>query len=174
VLPFASGFLIKVIPVGDQPSYDINIKRGIFGVNEVVQTFTSQENNLTAIGMSLGNPNLLNKKEIILSLIDTNGNEVRKVVINGANVQDGDLIKFYFDPIPSSRDILYTFRLSTPAAGPVEILTVPFSTVKTSWIGPAYYGNEVIENGLPIVTYHKPTSHLSVVRQILTSWLSRI
>jgi hypothetical protein len=174
ILPFAAAFLIKIIPANDQPSYDINNKRGIFGINEVSQQFTSQEDNLTAIGLSLGNPNLKNKKEIIFYLTDTNGNEVRKVIISGANVQDGDLIKFNFDPISVSKNVTYIFRLSSSSAGPEETLTVPFSTIKTSWIGPANYGEEVIENGLPIVTYHKPASHLLVVRQILTSWLSRI
>jgi hypothetical protein len=163
-----------MIPSADQPSYDINNKRAIFGVHDVIQGFISPEDNLTAIGLSLGNPNLLNKKEIIFDLTDAKGREVRQVKISGANVQDGDLIKFGFDPIFGSKNVSYIFRLSSSSAGEVEILTVPFSTVKTSWIGPAYYGNDVIENGLPIITYHKPTSHLAVVRQILTSWLSRI
>lgn len=174
ILPFAAAFLIKIIPANDQPSYDINNKRGIFRINDVVQEFTSQEDYLTAVGLSLGNPNLKNKKEIIFDLMDTSGNEIRRATLNGANVQDGSLVKFTFDPISGSNNVKYLFRLSSPEAGPEEILTVPFSTIKTSWIGPAYYGKDVIANGLPIITYHKPTSYLSVVRQILTSWLSRI
>lgn len=174
VLPFAAALLIKMIPFQDQPPYDINNKRGIFGMNEVIQPFTSEEDNLTAIGLSLGNPNLKNKKDIIFNLTDSKGNEIRKVVISGANVQDGDLIKFTFDPITGSKGMAYVFSLSSPSAGPEETLTVPFSTVQTPWIGSAYYGKEIIANGLPIVTYHKPASHLKVVTGILSDLFKRL
>jgi len=165
---------IKMIPGGDQPGYDINNKRAIYGVFTISQEFTSQEDNLMAVGLSLGNPNLKNKKEIIFDLTDASGNEIRKVILSGANVQDGDLVNFVFEPIPGSKNVKYSFRLSSSSAGPEEILTVPFSTVSTSWIGPTYYGQEVIENGLPIVTYHKPASHWKIVKDIYSSWVKRV
>lgn len=174
ILPFAASLLIKMIPDNDQPPYDINNKRGIYQIFEVSQSFTSQSDNLMAIGISLGNPNLKNKSEIIFDLKDTSGNMVRQVKINGANVQDGGFIKFNFDPIGDSKGKVYVFSLSSPAAGPEEILNIFFSTKKTSWIGPATYGKEIVDNGLPIVVYHKVPSHLQVAKDIFTSWVKRI
>lgn len=165
---------IKMIPGGDQPGYDINNKRAIYGIYTVSQEFISQDENLTAVGLSLGNPNLKNKKEILFTLTDVSGNEIRRVVISGANVQDGDLVKFVFVPIPESKNIKYLFSLSSSFAGPEEILTIPFSTVKTPWIGPAYYGQEIIENGLPMVVYYKPLNHLKVVTDIYSDWIRRL
>lgn len=175
VLPFAAAFFIRIIPDNDQPSYDINNKRGIFGIHEVSQVFKAQENNLTAVGISLGNPNLKNKSEVIFSLRDAGGEISREVKISGANIQDGDFIKFNFDPIANSKGKEFIFTLSSSMAGPEEVLNIYFSTQKTTWIGAATYDDkETVDNGLPIVTYHKPLSYLQVAKDIFASWLKRI
>lgn len=174
VVPFAAALFIKIIPDNDQPPFDINNKRAIYSYYDISQVFTSQENYLTAIGISLGNPNLKNKNEIIFNLKDAGGITTRQIKISGANVQDGNFIKFVFDPIPDSKGKQFIFSISSPSAGPEEILNVYFSSEKTSWIGPATYGEEVIDTGLPIVTYHKVPSHIKVALDVFSSWIRRV
>lgn len=172
ILPFAAALFIKIIPANDQPGYFG--KRSIYGALTVSQEFKSNDDNLTAIGTSLGNPNLKNQKEIVLTLFDSNGQVIRTSSLNGFSVGDGAFVKFVFEPILDSKDKKYIFTLASPGADPEQVINVFVSNSPSSWIGPAGYGKEILTNGLPIVIYFKPASHLSVVRQILTSWLSRI
>lgn len=172
VLPFVAALFIKIIPGSDQPGYFE--RRAIYGPITVSQEFVSENENLTAIGTSLGNPNLKNKNSIILVLFDSSGREIRTSMLNGFNVGDGAFVKFTFEPIADSLGKRYTFTLSSHDAGAEQVINFFVSTTKSSSVGPAVYGKEVLANGLPIVTYFKPASHLAVVRQIFISWLSRI
>lgn len=172
IVPFVAALLIKMIPANDQPGYFGT--RGIYGEFTVSQEFTSTKNNLTAIGTSIGNPNLKNKTKIIFNLFDSNNIPVRSVTLSGMNVGDGAFIKIAFDPIPDSKDKKYTFTLSSSEAGEEELINVLVSKEHTDFIGPAIYGEETLENGLPIVIYFKPTSHLQVARDIFTFWIGRI
>lgn len=174
VVPFCAALFIKLIPNVDQPGFDFNNKRGIYGLLYVTQSFTSTDNNLAAIGTSLGNPNLMNKKEIIFDLTDLKGNLVRQVKINGMNVPDGSFFKFNFDPIADSKDKKYVFTISSPYAGPEDLVNIFFSSEKSLWIGPATFDKEINENGMPIVAYFKPQSHLKVAKDIYLSWLGRV
>lgn len=174
VIPFVSGLFIKMIPNGDQPGYNFNNKRGIYGDFRVTQEFTSLDSNLAAIGTSLGNPNLKNQKEVNFELTDKSGNLVREVKVSGVNIPDGSFFRFVFDPIENSSNVKYYFTISSPTAGPEELINIFFSTEKTKWIGPASYGLEINENGLPIVAYYKPDSRLRIAKDIYTSWLKRV
>lgn len=174
VVPFIAGLLIKMIPGADQPAFDFNNKRGLYGDLRVSQEFTSTDANLTAIGTSLGNPNLKNKKEIVFDLMDISGNLVREVKVNGANVPDGAFFRFVFDPVQDSKGVRYFFTISTPSAGPEELINVFFAEQKTDWIGSGRYNKEINDNGLPIVTYFKPKSRMEVAKEIYLSWLGRV
>lgn len=174
MVPFIAGLFIKMIPGADQPAFDFNNKRGLYGDLRVSQEFTSTQSNLTAIGTSLGNPNLKNRKEIIFDLMDVGGNLAREVKVNGANVPDGAFFRFVFDPIPDSKGVKYFFTISTPSAGPEELINVFFSETKTDWIGSGRYNKEINDNGLPIVAYFKPKSRLQVAMGIYLSWLKRV
>src|SRR5260370_36927719 len=81
---------LDIIPTGDQPGYNSNQRLSIYGERTVSQKFISDTNNLSAIGTSIRNPNLKNKKEIILNLYDTDKKLVRTSSLNGQNFQDGD------------------------------------------------------------------------------------
>ncbi len=173
VLPFIAALLIKMIPANDQPGYFLNT-RGIYGQFSVSQEFTSTDNNLTAIGTSLGNPNLKNKAKIIFTLLDSSGVPVRTSLLSGMNVGDGAFVKFVFEPIADSKSKKYTFTISSPDAGEEEIINVFVSADSTDFIGPATYGEEILEKGLPIVVYFKPVSHLQVAKDIFSSWAKRV
>lgn len=172
VLPGLLGLFIKYIPYNYQPSLD-NV-RGIYGIISVSQTFTSQEANLTGVGMTIKNPNLKNKSQFYFRLFSDDGRLVRQVVYSGANVEDGSYVKFLFDPIADSQGKTYIIRLENPSAGDEELLGVYYTNSKPGWIGAMTYDDKPVEGGVSLVTYHKPASRLSVIKGIYSNLLSRL
>jgi hypothetical protein len=163
---------IKLIPGGDQPGYGPTL--GIYGLRNVTQKFISGNTNLSAIGTSIKNPNLKNKKDIILTLSDENMRLIRTTIISGQNVQDGDFIKFVFDPIPDSKNKTYFFNLNSPTAGPEDLIEVFLSQNPPNWIEQYSYDKNVYPGGVPIVLYYKPVSKIEVVKEIYFNLFSRL
>ena len=172
IAPAVLALGIKLIPGGDQPGYSQTLS--IYGFRNVTQTFTSQDANLTAIGTSIKNPNLKNKKDIILNLFDDKMNLIRTSVINGQNVEDGSFVKFVFDTIPDSENKVYVFTLSSPGAGPEDLIEVFLSQNPPSWINQYHYDKDTYPGGLPIVLYFKPLSKIMIIRSIYSSLFSRL
>lgn len=174
VMPVVLAVALKVTPAGDQPGYNSDQRLPIYGIRGISQKFVSKEKNLTAIGTSIRNPNLKNKKEVILSLYDEEGKLMRTSTLNGQNFQDGDFVKFYFEPIADSTNKTYSFTLFSPEAGPEEIIEVFYINSPTDVILEFTYGKTTYPGGLPIVTFHKPGSKWEVIKEIYSGWLSRL
>jgi len=94
---------LPMIPANIQPGYNPDVRLSVYSMRDFTQYFISQTDNLTAIGFSIRNPNLKNKSDVIFSLFDDDGNLIRKVVINGQNLEDGSFVKFVFPPIEGSK-----------------------------------------------------------------------
>ncbi len=178
VVPGVLALPIKVVPFNDQPGYSTDYKRGVYGKFVVWQEFTSQEDQLTGIGLSIGNPNLKNKKEVILNLYEGRsgqdydlGKPTRQSVLNGQNISDGAFVRFLFDPIADSKSRNYFFTLNTPEAGREEVINIYFNHDRPDWIGELKIDEEVIDGGMPLVTYHKPLSRFAVIKNIYGNWL---
>ena len=165
---------LKLIPGGDQPGYNPDQRLSIYRDRVVSQKFVSQAANLSAIATSIRNPNLKNKKDIILTLADEKMNVVRTSVINGQNVQDGDFVKFVFDPIPDSAGKTYIFTLASPDAGPEDTVEVFYTQTAPSWIVQYLYDKNTYSGGLPIVLYFKPVSKITVIKDIYSNLFSRL
>lgn len=178
VLPGLFAVTLDMIPANDQPGYSVDNKLVLYGKRIVSQRFTSQEKNLTAIGVSLGNPNLKNKKEIIFSFYDTKGILERSSAINGVNLEDGDFVKFVFAPIADSKNKEYVFTIQTPEADQGEVIYAFHTNEIPSWVGELKLTEkedvQELPGGLPFVTYHKPLSKLEVIKNIYSSWGKRI
>jgi hypothetical protein len=174
LVPVILALGLKLIPGEDQPGYNPNLRLSIYGIRNMTQKFVSGNTNLSAIGTSIRNPNLKNKKDIILTLTDANMNVIRTAIINGQNVQDGDFVKFVFDPIPESLGKTYTFTLASPEAGPEETIEVFYDKDMPSWIVDLIYDKNVYQGGLPIVLYFKPASKITVIKNIYSSLFSRL
>ncbi|MCX6704787.1 MAG: hypothetical protein NT162_00400 [Candidatus Woesebacteria bacterium] len=164
---------IKLIPGEDQPGYNSDQRLTIYRDRVVSQKFVSKDANLSAIGTSIRNPNLKNKKDIILTLFNEKTETVRTSVINGQNVEDGNFIKFIFEVIPDSENKTYIFTLASPEAGPEETIEVFYTQTMPSWIEQYSYDNKDYLGGLPIVLYFKPVSKISVVKSIYSNLFSR-
>lgn len=174
VVPGVLAVTLDMIPAGDQPGYNSNQRLSIYGERIVSQKFISKEKNLTAIGTSIRNPNLKNKKEIILNLYDESNKLIRTSTLNGQNFQDGDFVKFIFQPTTDSINRTYSFTISSPLAGPEETIEVFYFDTPTENILEYTYDEKSYPGGLPIVTFHKPDSKFQVVRKIYSNLFSRL
>lgn len=174
VVPGIFALALDMTPAGDQPGYNSDKRLSIYGKREVTQKFISKEENLSAIATSIRNPNLKNKKEIILNLYDKDGNPIRTSTLNGQNQQDGDFVKFVFLPIPDSQGRQYSFILSSLLAGPEETIEVFYNDAPSDSILEFTYDEKTYPGGIPLVTFHKPASKFEVVKEIYSSLFSRL
>ncbi len=174
VAPAILGLALDIIPAADQPGYNSDKRLAIYGKRGVTQKFVSKEKNLTAIGTSIRNPNLKNKKEVILNLYDANGVLIRTSVLNGQNLEDGGFVKFVFGAIPNSMEQKYSFTLLSPTASSEETIEVFYNDLPTDDILEFTYDEKVYEGGIPLVTYHRPDSKFSVVNEIYSNLFSRL
>lgn len=156
---------LKMIPAYDQPGYGDMGRLSIYGTHDFKQYFVSKDKNLVAVGTTIKNPNLKNKKEVHFKLFDKDNNLLRSVTLNGFNIGDGDFVKFVFDVIPDSIGKEYYFVLSSPGAGEEEIIEL-FLIKPTDWIQKYIYSEEIKEGGIPMVTFHKPDSSIEVISKI--------
>lgn len=166
---------LKMIPINTQPGFNNDIRASIYRDRVFVQKFTAKENNLTAIGMSIRNPNLKNKKDIVFNLINLDGSIIRGVTINGMNLEDGSFTKFVFEPISDSAGKEYLFTISTPAAGPEETIELfIIGTDEASGIAEYSYMGESFPGGTSIVQYVKPKSKLTTIKEVYSNLISRL
>lgn len=169
-LPAVLLFGIKEFSYNPQPSLDATQR--IFGDVLVSQTFISRDNNLSDIGMSIKNPNLRNKENIMLALYE-NGLEKRRVVVNGRNIGDGDFVKFKFTPLGGSKDKEYVYTLSAPGVFESESLEV-FHTGKSSPGFNMTVDNKTIEGSISSVSFYQPENIFSLIGKVYLEWINKL
>jgi hypothetical protein len=173
-LPAILSLPIKIMPFNDQPSYNVDNRISIYYNNVVTQKFISPVDNLTAIGMTIGNPNLANKKPIIFTLYDAHGEVIRTSLLSGMNIPDGAFMRFVFDPITSSKGQEYIFSIESPEAHAEDVIYVYHSKDKPIWYGETTFDNKIFTEGsLPFVAYFKPESKIALIKEIYSSWFKR-
>ncbi|MBL7036469.1 hypothetical protein ISR94_01285 [Candidatus Microgenomates bacterium] len=173
VFPALMASTINMTPSGVQPGYKYDIRLSIYKERDIKQEFVSREKNLTAVATSIRNPNLKNKKEIILNLYDENNTLLRTSLLSGKNIEDGDFVKFVFEPINDSADVKYNFTLSSPDSGLGETIEV-FIIEPTGEVLNYTYGEETKEGGVPLVTFHKPSTKWEIVKRVYSNLFSRL
>jgi hypothetical protein len=173
VIPAVMASLIKMIPDGDQPGYGNAGRVSVYGLRTFTQEFISQKDNLIAIGTTIKNPNLKNKKDIIFNLYNDNNIVVRTTKLNGFNIGDGDFVKIVFDVIPDSKDKKYHFTISSPEANEEEIVEL-FLVKPTSTILNYSYNEKTYEGGIPMVAFHKPESVIKNIETVFFNLSSKL
>jgi len=175
LVPVVLSMGLKMIPVNIQPGFNYDIRASIYRDRIFVQKFTAKGENLIAIGMSIRNPNLKNKADIIFNLENLDGSIIRSVTISGMNLEDGSFTKFVFDPIPDSLGKEYLFTISSPGAGPEETIELfIIGTNNSSGIIEYSYMGEALEGGTPIVQYVKPASKVMTIKEVYSNLISRL
>ena len=168
-LPAILIYFIKETPNDFQPS--LHSTEHIYADLTISQLFLSQEDGLSGIGMSIKNPNDINKKDIIIQIYDQDNQMIRNVSLNGAKISDGQLVKFKFDPIQDSKDKLYKFTLQAPQEGEQTKSLEVFLTYEIpSWSKGLYINNNLTDSSISFVTYHHIENPLSNIFNIYTKW----
>lgn len=121
ILPIILIAGVRYVPDRYQPSLDKTFD--LYGQISISQSFTATADNLAVIGLSIKNPNLQNKKDITLTIVDNN-NILGSSTLNGAAIPDGDFVKFKFPPITGSKDRNLTFVLSSPGSNRNDALKI--------------------------------------------------
>lgn len=168
MLPGILALGIRLVPSGFQPSLDFTQK--VYKEVSIVQTFTATSNQLSGIGVSIKNPNLINKENIFLSLYQGDV-LLRQVTLNGRSIDDGNFVKFIFSPISDSKggDYRAVFTAPDPTSG--EALEI-FLTKNV--IGePVVVGQEKRLERLSDVIFYRPANLFAVSLDIYGGWLRK-
>lgn len=176
ILPGLLSFEIRNVPDRNQPSFDRT--QEIYGNLIISQTFTSTDDNLSMIGLSIKNPNLENKRDILFSILDSGGGLLRDSMLNGKSIHDGDFVKFKFLPIKDSKNKIFTFSLSAPSSNQQEALEV-FLTKQVSQgveyltVEPIKIDQEEAKMSVSFVPFYKVTSPYQLILEIYRDWMKR-
>ncbi|RJQ24508.1 hypothetical protein C4577_07650 [Candidatus Parcubacteria bacterium] len=147
---------LNEIPGRVQPSLDFTQK--IYEGVVLEQDFKSVNNNLTAIGISIKNPNLVNNKDIILTIFD--GDQIlEKAVLNGFNIPDGSFVKFGFPALKQSKNNTYSFILTAPNVLSIEALEVFLSDS---------------EQSISFVDFYLPQNSIYLIQNVYFGILSKL
>ena len=169
-LPFLSSFLVRYVSFDYQPSLDKTQR--LDGFTTISQNFVASAKKLVAIGMSIKNPNFTNKTDVIIQVYDQNKVKLGEGVLNGANIADGDFVKFNLTQIPLEVGNEYYFTLTSPST-PEEF---PYGVyISDSSKYENHLRNEIEDNGaVSFVSFYKPDSHTALVADIYKKWFNKL
>lgn len=146
----------------------INDWLAISSKQEVGQTFVADQNNLFKIRIFSRNPQLANKDEVVFTL-RKNGEEVRKVILNGQNVGWDYPLNVEFTPVQSSKNTTYYFSLKSPTENEVKAITLGYNRGNQYFGGTAMVNNKPTEGDLYFTTFYK-----SSATQLLTEEANKL
>ncbi|QLG69553.1 MAG: hypothetical protein CH104c_0321 [Candidatus Woesebacteria bacterium] len=170
VSPIFMSLGLRYIPYSFQPPLFGSEK--LFNEQSLSQEFISPQDNLTAIGVSIRNFNLQSKGDVILEVY-SRGGLIRRSVVSGSSIKDGDIVIFTFDKIPNSRSVSYVFKLSTLEVGKEKAYEVYTTNEPQDFAGSLYINDMPVEKPISFLLYFAPKSRLSLVIDIYNSWFSR-
>lgn len=157
-LPAILGIFIQYIPLSKIPELGGSLK--INGSIEVVQKFFFDKNNLSAIGLTIRNPSLVNKKDLIFKLEDEKRNLLREVRINGKVIDDGTLLKIKFAPLTDSMNKLYKFSLSSPESKSEESVEVYLAKDNSKGDWGVEVNSELTDGQIAFIGYSTPENRV--------------
>lgn len=177
ILPTILSFGIRNIPQNNQPPLDKTQK--LYGDLLVTQLFLSTNDNFSGLGFSIKNPNLLNKKDVVLSIYTEDGNLERIVSLNGAGIEDGKFVKFKFEPVKISENKKFLFSLSSPETSKAEAdenraLEVFLTNEKPENVFNLTIGDKIISDAsISFVAFYKPPYPTYVLEKIYLNWIKK-
>ena len=163
---FSSLFAVQRVPETSQFVVDRLVP--LYPWNDVSQSYFSKNNGLNTILVHMRNMSLLNNKTVYFQLLNENGEELRKITINGANIGDRVNVRFQFEPIRDSKNNKYLILLSSPDTKigdtPIEI---GFSNADTYIEGSP---SDKTQNGdFAFQTFYKPQDKLQIIFEVLNN-----
>lgn len=171
MLPFFLALFLREIPNDPQPSLE-NTQQ-ISKEATLSQHFISSTDNLSAVGMSIKNPNLRNRKDLTFQLFLEN-ELLREVKKNGTSIADGAFVVFKFQPISNSENKKFVFQLHAPESSNEESLEVFFTSQNPVWSKELYVDSKLHDLDISFVTYQKKMNILSLPAMVVDQWWKKI
>lgn len=169
LIPGILGLGIRKIPSGFQTS--LSDTENVYSGISVVQTFRADQNNLSAVALTIQNPFLRNKNDLILNVKTDNGQN-RSTTINGANIADGNYQYFSFEPIADSKGQNITLTFQSPQTNPQQSLGL-YHTEDNSF--GSFSVNGVTKSGrLAFVSYYSPKNIFETWGMLYGNWLDKL
>lgn len=163
---------IRQLPFHFQPS--LNSTERLYSTVIIKQDFQALDNGLSAIGMSIKNPNLKNKKDLALKVYNLDGGLVRSTVVNGSIIPDGDFVRFKFPPVSGSKGLSYNLVLSADDTNEDEAYGI-FKTDSTpSFLGSLIVNNQETPDKISLVTFYQPPTPLHMMFAIYKTWFNKL
>lgn len=172
VLPVILTFFIRVIPGGIQPP--LTTTKKVYQEYVYYQRFISPEDNLTGIGVSIKNPNFINKQALIVNLYDDKDKLIREIFLNGQNIGDGKFVKIIFEPIKYSQGKIFTWSVVSSRSTVEDAMEIFLTDQKPKWSLELKTKDEVFDRGFSYITLHKPGSSMEVLNRVLIKWSSNL
>lgn len=172
VLPVFLTFLIKIIPGSIQPS--LTTTKKIYQEYAYYQSFISPEENLAGIGVSIKNPNFINKKTLYFNLYDDRNKVSRTITLNGQSIADGKFVRIFFEPVRNSKKQMFSWFISSPDSTVDDAMEIFLTDQFPKWSLELKTKSEVFDRNFSYVTLHKPTSLFDVFNRVLTTWSAHI
>jgi hypothetical protein len=157
----------------EQPSLDLTYE--LFGNRVISQEIMPSHNFLNAIGLSIKNPNLKNKKDITMEVY-REGSLIRTSKLNGLNIPDGEFVKFVFPAIEDSKDTKFEVVLSSPQSAEDESLGIFLSKSKNTTsteLSSLRLNKETGDAKIAFVAYYQVKSKLDLIRYVYNNFTSR-
>lgn len=172
-LPAIFTLFMKDTPNNFQPS--LQSTQAIYKDIAISQSFISEKDNLSGIGMSIKNPYFRNKKDVILKVYDEGHNHQRTIVINGINIADGSLLKFKFDPVKNSANKQFSFELLAPNVDNQGESSEVFLTYTIpSWSRGLYINNDLTEGSISFFTLHRSANPIQSMFDMYKNWFYKL
>ncbi len=151
-------FLMKVTPLSSgQPQVEA-LTQEIRGPQRVGQTFNADYPGLTGIAVRFTNWAHVTPDDVVFHLTtwpDTR-NELATARVNARLLQDHEVYRFTFAPIPDSQGKVYYFYLESPNAKPGNAVGLTMSKSNVYLGGAAFYDTQALEQDLTFIAYYQP------------------
>lgn len=170
VIPLFLIYSIDIVSYDKQP--------GFFGSQKLTNDYTlTQElyvdrNNFTGFGISIKNPNQLNKNDIDIVVLDKYI-PIRKVKVSGENIEDGSYQKIVFEPIADSGDKHYLIQFKTAGTENFNAFEIFTTKEKSRFLGNLYLNSQLVENrSLAINSLYEMSNRYDEICRIFQSLIS--
>lgn len=144
---------LRDLPANIQPGFTTTIK--IYGEKVIEQYFLPRSGNLSGIGLSIKNANLLNKNDLVLEIREGDL-LLRKAVVSGYVIPDGDFVKFRFDPVAVNETDQLSFVLSSPHSTSETYFETFLASEEPFGSTSLMYEGETLESDVSYVLLYKP------------------
>ncbi|MBI2600840.1 hypothetical protein HYW42_02705 [Candidatus Daviesbacteria bacterium] len=171
IIPLVLSLFLNNIPNDFQPS--LTTTQHIYHGMDITQEFVSEDNNLVGIGMSIKNPYYRNRKDLIFSLFSAGKQELRRVVLNGKTIKDGEFVEIIFEPIKDAKNKDFIFKMSAPNVASQESLEVFLTNNSPSWSKNFFVKSDIQDTDVSFVTLHGFNNRFALYFEIIKGWIGR-